>query len=248
VVSIAALFIPEQGPATNITVDANLLLPESGLPSQPSPDANEGKQGCSNGEERLIAGWGPDRPSFPEIAEIGYTTFNSVRDNPNVGDERNFYVVRDADDGVAVDGEHVWFNSVEVKPNHTYVVRLFVRNDGSGVDGFEARDTKISVSLPTCTGTQIASNGFVTSPDAFPWQTWGGILFTSDQQFNLVYVPGSAILGNNGAGADGGVKLPDSFLTAAGAQIGFDRMDGVIRGGHFYASYILFEVRPQFAR
>ena len=54
--------------------------------------------------------WGPSRATFTMQNPATYVTFNSLTDNPNLGDERNFTSVRE----VGSTGD--WHDAVTVQP------------------------------------------------------------------------------------------------------------------------------------
>jgi hypothetical protein len=43
-----------------------------------------------------IFAWGPNRSTFTIDSPANYVTFNSITDNPNIGDERNFVGIRES--------------------------------------------------------------------------------------------------------------------------------------------------------
>ena len=150
--------------------------------------------------------------------------------------------VRDASVGTAGG----WEYSVRVQPDRTYIVRIYIENSSIyGVGELASLDTRVMVNLPTCTGNVIASNGFVSSSNAFPHKIWGGITFQSDEEFNLAYVEGSASLTTNAHPE--GVPIGSEFLTSMGSMLGYETLDGVVLPGYEYSMYFTFEVRPQFA-
>lgn len=63
-----------------------------------------------------------------------------------------------------------------------------------------------------------------------------------DRAFHIEYVHGSALLGNNGMGAGGGVPLPDNVVNDW-VTVGYDEMDGRMPGCYQYAFYATIRVR-----
>ncbi|RWZ79402.1 MAG: DUF11 domain-containing protein [Candidatus Chaera renei] len=192
----------------------------------------------------ILLAWGPNRPTFTIAKPADYVTFNSITDNPNVGDERNFVVAKDA----ANTANGGWQDQVTVQPGKEYIVRVYVHNNAADNLNLKAVNTRVSASVSTATGTSVPVSGFVSADNARPQKVWDDVVFTSNSKFNLVYVPGSAEIFNNGYAAGGnGAKLPDSIVTSAGALVGFNGPDGVVPGCFKYASYVYFKVKPQFA-
>ena len=85
------------------------------------------------GAAALVTAWGDNgggRPSYTleEInnGALGDTiTLNSISDNPNIGDEKNFVGAR-----LLSDTSRVWnANSIEAVDGETYVIRAYVHNN-----------------------------------------------------------------------------------------------------------------------
>jgi len=189
--------------------------------------------------------WGPDRATYTINSPADHVTFNSITDNPNVGDERNFVVAKDASN--TADGG--WSDNVNVQPGHEYIIRIYAHNNAASSLNLTAINTRVSASVPTTTGTTVPVSGFVSADNATPKQVWDDANFTTGtngQQFNLAYVPGSAEIWNNGY-AKNGASLPDSIVTNSGALIGYNGPDGKVPGCFQYANYIYIKVKPQFA-
>ena len=130
------------------------------------------------------------------------------------------------------------------------MIRLYVHNNNpNGVNAI-SRNTRVAFSLPTTSAKQVQVNGFIYSDNATPSEYWDYVNFNSDQAFHLEYVYGSALLENNGIGANGGIKLGDEIVTKAaserGVQIGYDKLDGNVPGCYTYANYVTIRVKAVF--
>ncbi len=188
--------------------------------------------------------WGPDRPTYTVNSPADHITFNSITDNPNVGDERNFVVVKDA----ANTSTGGWQDNVTVESGKEYLVRMYVHNNAASSLNLTAVNTRVSATVPTTTGLNVPLSGFVSADNAQPAKVWDDVNFNSTQNFNLAYVAGSARIYNNGYAAGGnGQALPDSIVTAAGALVGYNGPNGQVPGCFQYANYVTFKVKPQFA-
>lgn len=188
--------------------------------------------------------WGPDRPTYTVDHPADHITFNSITDNTNVGDERNFVVVKDA----ANTNAGGWQDDITVQPGKEYLVRIYAHNNAASSLKLTATNTRVSASVPTTTGKKVPLSGFVSADNATPQKVWDDISFNSTKDFNVKYVAGSAKIYNNGYAAGGsGKSLPDSIVTAGGALIGYNGPDGKVPGCFQYANYITFKVKPQFA-
>jgi uncharacterized repeat protein (TIGR01451 family)/LPXTG-motif cell wall-anchored protein len=191
-----------------------------------------------------VFAWGPDRPVYTIDSPADHITFNSIKDNPNVGDERNFVVVKDA----ANTQDGGWQDNVTVQPGKEYLVRVYVHNNAATSLNLTAVNTRVMASVPTTTGKNVSVSGFVTADNATPNKIWDDIHFNSTENFNLAYVGGSAEIYNNGYAKGGaGKSLPDSIVTNTGALIGYNGPDGKVPGCFQYANYVYFKVKPQFA-
>lgn len=186
--------------------------------------------------------WGPtDRATFTVNSPAPYITFDSITDNPNYGDERNFSIVKDAASTNAAD----WRDTLAVQDGKEYLVRIYVHNNASANLNLVAKNTRASVNLPTTTGKSIEINSFISADNANPSKIWDQVTLTSDKDFNLAYVAGSAKYTNNLFPQ--GTPLSDSLFTNSGALLGYDKLDGNIPGCFQYSGYVTFRVKPQFA-
>ena len=187
-----------------------------------------------------VLAWGPDRPTFTVNNPATYNTFNSITDNPNYGDERNFVRIKDAADT----GPGNWKDEITVESNKEYLVQMYVHNNARDDLNLVAENTRVMANVPNTTGKQIQIDGFVTSSNANPNKIWDQAIFKSSQDFNLTYVPGSAVLYNN-VFKQTGAKLSDGIVTSAGALVGYDKLDGKIPGCFKYSGYVSFKVKAQ---
>ncbi len=175
--------------------------------------------------------------------------FNSITDSV-IGSEKNFVGAREKT-GVNAGAANVWNgNDITVKDGQEYLIRLYVHNNNPNGTKAVSRNTRVAFNLPTTSAKQVQVNGFIFSDNASPTEYWDYVNFNSDQAFHLEYVYGSALLENNGIGANGGIKLGDEIVTKAasehGVQIGYDKLDGNVPGCFTYASYVTIRVKAVF--
>lgn len=182
--------------------------------------------------------WGPERQTFTIENPATYVEFNSITNNPNIGDERNFVGIRE--NGTS----SLWQDSVKAQPGKEYVVRMYVHNNAAENLNLIARDVNAMFYLPNTSAKSHQVNGFLRSSNAKTKEVYDHATFTGDQDFKLAYVEGSAKYYNNANG--NGFSIPESLFTASGAKLGYDKMDGNIPGCFKYAGYLTFIVRPQF--
>lgn len=226
----------------NVIGDGNSIVvnnygPGAAAPS-PSPTSADASL-CGDSDSGVFGGWGPERPLFTRAHPSDYTTVNSVRDNPDVGDERGFVRVRDSTTNGSFEHE------ATLVPGHRYEFMVYVHVSPSpGAGSPHGADPVISVNLPVCSGNRIAVSGFVTSDDVFPRQVYDGATLVADRTFNLAYVAGTARVVNSARAEGQLVRDPDRTLfTATGIGFGPDSYDP----GDGGSAYVLFSVDPQFA-
>jgi len=186
-----------------------------------------------------LLAWGPGRDTFTMAQPADHVTFNSITDNPNIGDERNFVGIRES----GTTGN--WQDTQSVQAGKEYVVRLYVHNNAAANLNLVARNVTAKVGLPTSTGKSIEVQGFINSSNATPTEVYDHATFTGAQDFNLAYVPGTLKYYNNANG--NGFTIPESIFTNSGAKLGYTSMNGDIPGCLQYAGYLTFIVKPQFA-
>lgn len=188
------------------------------------------------------AGYAPERQTYtygPNFKGADHVQFNSIVNNPGFGDERTFFHGRD--NAVTSGG---WSDPVNnVQPNKEYLLRIFVHNNanqglnasGKGV----AKDTKVKVTLPTQTGTNLVATAAISASNANPGTVTDTLNFKSSTGVKLTYVPGSAEL-DTAFGK--GVKLSDSIVTT-GAPIGSEKINGLWPGCFAHAGFVYLKVK-----
>lgn len=184
--------------------------------------------------------WGPERPTFTMAHPASYITFNSITDNPNIGDERDFVGIREAGTN------NLWTDRMTVQEGHEYTVRMYVHNNAAENLNLVAQNVTAKFNLPTTTGQSIRVDGFLSASNARPTEVYDDATFLSNRNFNLAYISGSAKFENNVFGPNG-INLPESLFTSTGARLGYSSLDGRIPGCMRFAGYVSFRVRPQFA-
>lgn len=180
--------------------------------------------------------WGPDRPTFTIANPAGYVTFNSITDNPNYGDERNFVTIKDA----ANTNAGGWVDDITVQNNKEYLVRMYVHNNAADNLNLVAHNVVSRFNLPDYNSNRIQIDGYLSSSNANPGTIWDQAVFNSSSDFRLDYIEGSASLTNN-IFTDG-TALPDSVVST-GAQLGYTSLNGDIPGCFQYSAYVIFKVK-----
>lgn len=184
----------------------------------------------------LTFAWGPDRPTFTMERPADHVTLNSITNNPNYGDEREFVMVRDLTAG----GNYG--DSTNLVPGHEYQVQIYVHNNahsdlnasGKGI----AKDTTVRAALPASVNGAETVDAFVKASNATPAEVWDSAAFTSNGKVDLEYVNGSGHLSTNYQQ----VALPDSLITT-GVKVGDQDLSGNWRGCLAYAGIVTFKIK-----
>ena len=185
----------------------------------------------------LVWAWGPSRPSFTIEKPADYITFNSITNNPVIGgDEKDFVGIRE------VGSNAKWTNNMKVQNGKEYYVRMYVHNNAASNLNLVAENVVAKLNVPTTTAKNVTVQGQISASNAMPNTVWDEATFSSDNDFNLAYVAGSALFENNGMGT---TKLPDSIVNNTRAKLGYDKLDGKIPGCFQYAGYVTVKVKAQ---
>ena len=184
-----------------------------------------------------VMAWGPARPSFTIEKPADYITFNSITNNPVIGgDEKDFVGIRE------VGSNAKWTNNMKVQNGKEYYVRMYVHNNAASNLNLVAENVVAKLNVPTTTAKNVTVQGQISASNAKPNTVWDEATFSSDNDFNLAYVAGSALFENNGMGT---TKLPDSIVNNTGATLGYSKLDGKIPGCFQYAGYVTVKVKAQ---
>ena len=185
--------------------------------------------------------WGPDRATFTWDDPAPYATFNSITDNPQLGDERNFVRIREVKDG------NNFGDEVQLEVGKTYEVYIYYHNNA---DGHEVGQTAIGIadgaavksSFPATVrqGERATVTGTIFASDTDPLEVWDGAYMTATRDLYLRYVPGTATI-HNGGELDGQSIGPD-YLFGDGALLGYNKFSGILPGCNQYAGYITYQI------
>lgn len=188
-----------------------------------------------------IHAYGPERQTFTMAEPADYVTFNSITDNPVLGDERNFVRIAEADSGSAYQDE------IKLEPGKTYEVYIGYHNNaksrlnqtGVGI----ARGTKVAVQYPAdVTPAQKGTiSAIISAANANPKEVWDEAYVTSDVDLMLNYVVGSAKIYNDW-GSNGWV-LPTALFSEDGTYIGLNELNGLLPGCAEYSGHILIKFK-----
>ena len=188
----------------------------------------------------VLFAWGPERQTYTVEKPADHVTFNSITNNPSIGDERNFVGIREAGTN------NLWTDNMAVQNGKEYTVRMYVHNNAAENLNLVAENVTAKFNLPTNTAKSIQVNGFLSASNATPREVYDHATFNSTQDFNLAYQSGSLKFENNVFGPNG-IALPESIFTSTGAKLGYDKLDGKIPGCFKYDGYVTFKVKAQVA-
>lgn len=194
-----------------------------------------------------------------DIADSDYEWYRQTygEDIPTgtITHEKNYVGARE-DTGINAGPNNVWNgNDITVTDGAVYLVRLYVHNNSLNGWDSVAEDTKVWFNIPLESAERIRVNGYIASSNASPSEYVDYVDFNSDVPFHLEYIYGSALLENNGIGANGGIQLSDNIIQAksasegkenGGVLIGYNALDGRVPGCYQYSNYICIKVRAVF--
>jgi uncharacterized repeat protein (TIGR01451 family) len=184
--------------------------------------------------------WGPMRETFTMETPASFPTFNSITNNPVMGDERNFVRVAEVGSG----GNFV--DEIQIIPGREYEVWIGYHNNAaftlnsSGVG--IAQQVRLSTQFPSLvTPTQRGKvSAIISSSNTRPAEVWDEAHFTSTENVTLRYKAGSARIFNSWA--TNGQVLSDSLFSASGTYLGANTLDGRLPGCAEFAGHVIYVV------
>lgn len=194
------------------------------------------EQSSAQSTDYWQANWGPQREMFTmDTGGAPYPTFNSISDNPDIGDERNFVGLRWETNA---DVPNVWQDQVWARIGQTYVMRVYVSNSGADSNGIVSagwlQGSKVRIGLSRG-DNEVSVFGVLSATNATT--VWDGATLHFDESADVAFDTDYALLENN-AYLEGGFQLGGAVFSADGAQLGYTTMDGVVRPGYEYAGYV----------
>lgn len=185
--------------------------------------------------------WGPDRTTFTWANPASYATFNSITDNPQLGDERNFVRIREYKDG------ETYKDEVTLERGKTYEVYIYYHNNADAHDVGKtaigiADGAAVKSTFPATVkkGEKAIANATIFASDTDPLEVWDGAYMIASEDLYLRYVPGTAII-HNGGELNGQSIGPD-YLFGEGALLGYNKFSGILPGCNEYAGYITYQI------
>lgn len=199
--------------------------------------------------------WGPaSRVTFTLAQPAQYVTFNSITDNKQYGDERNFVQIRNVTDNTQY-GENA-----TLTPGKEYEVFAYYHNNASttindaahnyaGVATGAFMRTQMPATVPANGEARITS--FIGATNAkhldaagkdLGNQVWDDAFGknSTNSTIALSYVAGSAKITSKGG--VNGQAVSDTLFTT-GAPLGFDKLDGKLPGCLEYSGYVVYRFK-----
>ncbi len=195
----------------------------------------------------LATNWSPERPTkvySPGVAGFDHVTFNSFTNVPSFGDERGFFLAKDA----ANPNAGGWTDQIQVKPGQEILLQAYVHNgadsslnDAPGQPGI-ARNTKVKMYIPTATAPGLRSNAYISASNANPGEVTDTADITSADgtPVSLSYVAGSARAFTNAVPT--GMPISDNIV-GDGALIGYQQPDGNVPACFQYTALVTIRVK-----
>ena len=191
----------------------------------------------------LDTAWGPERETFTWEKPASYRTFNSMTNNPGLGDERNFVRVREAGSNAT------YADNINVEPGKEYEIYIYYHNNAAGNLNKEgkgiAENVRVKTALPEkiSAGQVAAVRGEIRSTNANPTMVYDVTYLTAKDTVYMRYVPNSAVLHNTGT-ANGSILDANALFGEDGAKIAYWADSwGIIPGCNEYAGYITYRVK-----
>ena len=201
--------------------------------------------GLSLASVGAVSAWGPERTTFTMENPATYPTFNSITNNPTIGDERDFVRIGEIDAKVTD-----LKNEVEVVPGRQYLVYVYFHNNASSTYNDKAHNNS-GVALKTRMATSFSTvltpsekgtiTATITAENSNPLSVWDEAYMTTKTDKVLMhYVAGSAKIYNDWKA--NGTVMSSSLFTEEGTLLGLNALNGVIPGCEEYhgvVSYVL---------
>jgi uncharacterized repeat protein (TIGR01451 family) len=142
-------------------------------------------------------------------------------------------------------------DDVQLQAGKTYEVMVYYHNNAAsnlndriGSNGKPvgvAENTTARVQMPgrVAAGETATITGFISASNAKPGTVWDNARATSSSNVALRYVPNSAKIASSN-GKVNGAALSENLLNG-GVKIGYDKLDGVLKGCNQFAGYITYQ-------
>jgi len=178
--------------------------------------------------------FGPSRPTYTWANPADHITFNSITDNPVVGDERQLLKVRDINSPTTA-----YATSATVTDNEEVVLEVYFHNNAASNLNLVAQNTKVNIALPNGTASTQTATAYINATNATPTQVFATADMSASAPFTLTYEPGTAKLYTNYVN---GIQISDAVVNG-GTLIGTNGADGNVPGCSQYSGYVTIRAR-----
>lgn len=193
--------------------------------------------------------WGPERPTYTNDEPADHAVFNSITDNPVLGDERDF--VRIVEKKLDAEAEKEPYTSeIILEADKQYEVIIYFHNNASVSLNDEAhnyvgvaRDVRLSSGFPNqlSKDERQAVTGRITSTSTEPEAVWDEAYVTAKEAITLHYVTGSAKIHNDWDAND--QVLSTNLFSSKGTFLGLNELDGLILGCNEFSGYVTYTIQ-----
>lgn len=138
-----------------------------------------------------------------------------------------------------------WTDTLFLEEGNEYTAMVYVNNCAADNLNLYSEDTKVLINLPLnrhTYGRQFEINSYISSSNSKPNEIWDNIVLLSSDPFHLEVISAHYI-NNANTEADGGFAMGDELFTD-GALVGYEKMDGRIKGSYSQSGYVLVKFRP----
>lgn len=181
-----------------------------------------------------FAAFAPERDSSSWKKTAKTITFNTVKDNPAIGDERAFVTLRNFNDNNYTD-------QLKVADKDVIVVRAYYHNNAA--KDKVAKNVTAKFNIPSLSAKSISVTGYISADNADPKIVSDTANVIADKSFSLEYQKGSAQIWNN---ALRGLTLSDSIVNSNGTLLGYGKLDGNVAGGSQNSGYVTIKAVVRF--
>lgn len=182
---------------------------------------------------------GPEREIYDTGQKIPGVVFNALRQGGEFGEQRFFVGIRSEED------VH-YSRSIQLEPGFEYEVRVAYCNnaDASRAEAdSSAKDVKLRAYFSNLAGPsrRAVVSASISAENAEPATVWDSIILRADEEIPISYKIASAKIWNNQR--TNGRILPQTLFTDAGARLGGDELDGIVRAGDSFSGYVTFTLK-----
>ena len=193
--------------------------------------------------------WGPQRGIYAAEKPATIPVFNSITNNPAIGDERYFVRIGE------INPEKTVLDTKEIclKAGKQYLVHIYVCNDASETVN-DSKHQHQGVALVTHLYTNYPKfvlpnkRGYVfakiTAKNSEPESIWHGVAVTANEGVKLNYIVGSSRIYNEWD-ANRSV-LSTNLFSEEGTLLGLNVLNGVIPGGDKYRCIVTYVLQAKF--